>query len=122
MTSDFSSLETQLRAATAELDRVVTQARQDLSTFQRENEPTPEEMRELQEAARRGDLGFDMEELARRVDDGGDTWDAIFSGESPNSMLLQGLITRMVEENREATRQAIEQDDEFDPFPPAEDL
>ena len=122
MTSDFSDLTDQLRAATAELDRVVTQARQDLAVFERENTPTPEETAELQEAARSGELGFDLEELARRVDEGHDSWAAIFAGESPNSVLLQGLLTRMIEENREATRQAIEEDDEFDPFPPAAEL
>lgn len=122
MTSDFSSLEDQLREATAELDQVVARARADLARFERDNRPTPAELRDLQEAAERGDLGFDMQELARRVDEGQDTWPAIFSGDSPNSILLQGLLTRMIEENREATRAAIEEDDDFDPFPPAEEL
>lgn len=122
MTSDFSSLEDQLREATAELDQVVAQARVDLARFERDNRPTPEELRDLQEAAERGDLGFDMQELARRVDEGQDSWPAIFSGDSPNAILLQGLLTRMIEENRDAARAAVEEDDDFDPFPPAEEL
>ncbi|MPZ85484.1 MAG: hypothetical protein GEV28_35925 [Actinophytocola sp.] len=122
MTSDFSSLEDQLREATAELDQVVARARVDLARFERDNQPTPAELRDLQESAERGDLGFDMQELARRVDEGQDSWAAIFSGDSPNSILLQGLLTRMIAENGEATRAAIEEDDDFDPFPPTEDL
>lgn len=122
MTSDFADLEDQLRAATAELDQVVAQARQDLARFDRDNQPTPEDLRALQETAESGELGFDMEELARRVDEGTDSWPAIFSGESPNSVLLQGHLTRMLEENREAARIAVEEDEDFDPFPPAEEL
>jgi ABC-type transporter Mla subunit MlaD len=122
VTSDFAALEDEFRAATAELDSVIAQARVDLARFERDNQPTAAELRELQEVAESGDLGFDMQELARRVDDGTDSWPAIFSGESPNSVLLQGHLARMIEENREAARVAIEEDDEFDPFPPPEDL
>jgi hypothetical protein len=122
MTGGFSGLADDFRAAAAELDRVVAQARQDLARFQRENQPTPAELEQLQDAALRGELGFDMEELARRVDEGRDNWSAIFSGESPNSVLLRGLLTRVIDENREAARTAIEDDPDFDPFPPPEDL
>jgi hypothetical protein len=118
MTSGFPELDDRLRAAMAELDQVVGQARQDLARFDRENQPTREELRELHDAARRGELGFDMEELARLVDEGRDTWPAIFSGESPNSILLRGHLERMIEENQEAVRTAIEEDPDFDPFPP----
>jgi hypothetical protein len=122
VTSDFAALEDEFRAATAELDSVNAQARVDLARFEQDNQPTAAELRELQEAAESGDLGFDMQELARRVDAGEDSWPAIFSGESPNSVLLQGHLTRMIEENGEAARIAIEEDDDFDPFPPAEEL
>jgi hypothetical protein len=122
VTSDFSRLEDELRAATAELDGVIAQARVDLARFERDNQPTAAELRALQEAAASGSLGFDMQELARRVDDGADSWPAIFSGESPNSVLLQGHLTRMIEENREAARVAIEEDEEFEPFPSDEEL
>lgn len=122
MTSDFSSLEDQFREASAQFDELVAQTRQDLARFQRDNEPTPEELRDLQEAAQAGDLGFDMEELARLVSEGDDTWPAIFAGESPNAALLQGLLTRMIDENQEATRTAIEDDPDFDPLPPPEEL
>lgn len=122
MTGDLSGPQDRLRAAIEALDEVVTEARQDLDRFRRDNQPTREELAQLQELARDGELGFDMEELARLVDEDRDTWDAIFSGESPNVDLLQGHLDRMVEENREAVRTALEEDPEFDPFPPDEEL
>lgn len=122
MTSGFSSLEVQIQAAKAELGQTIEQARQDLARFRRENQPTNEERQALQDAALRGELGDDMRELARRVDRGQDTWAAIFSGESPNTGLLRGHLDRMAAENRAAIGTAIEEDPEFDPFPPDEAL
>jgi ABC-type transporter Mla subunit MlaD len=120
--TSFHDLEDQFRAATAELDGVIAQARVDLARFERDNQPTAAELRELQQVAESGALGFDMQELARRVDDRTDSWPAIFSGESPNSVLLATHLNRMIEQNQEAARVAIEQDEDFDPFPPPEEL
>jgi hypothetical protein len=126
MTNSFpgmpAELDDQMRAATAELDRVIAQARHDLDRFERENRPTAQERQALQDAALRGELGDDMRELARRVDRGQDTWDAIFSGDSPNAGLLRGHLDRMAAENRAAIRTAIEDDPDFDPFPPQASL
>ena len=115
MTSDFSSLDDQLLAATAELDQTVAQARVDLADFQRAHQPTAEDTRALQEAAASGDLGFDLEELARLIDEGRDSWAAVFSGQSPNADLLRGLLERTFEENADSVRTALEQDPDFDP-------
>lgn len=122
MTSGFSNLEVRIQAAKAELGEVIDQAQRDLARFQRENQPTAEERQALQDAALRGELGDDMRELARRVDRGQDTWEAIFSGDSPNARLLRGHLDRMATENRTAIRTAIEDDPDFDPFPPADAL
>jgi hypothetical protein len=108
--------EDRLRAARAELDLVIGQARRDLARFEQENRPTAAQLHELQEAARRGELGFDLRELARRVDEG-DSWPAIFDGSSPNAVLLRGLVTRMLERHGEAVRAAVEQDEDLDPAP-----
>jgi len=115
---DFSALERQLRLAKAELNAAMEQAVRDLSRYRRDNEPTEQERRALQEAALRGDLGDDMRELARKVDRGQDNWDAIFSGESPNAELLRGHLDRMLTAHRGAIIQAIEEDEDFDPYPP----
>ncbi len=122
MTSGFSDLEDQIQAAKAELDQAIAQARQDLARFRRENQPTDEERQALQDASLRGELGNDMRELARRVDRGEDTWEAIFSGDSPSAGLLRGHLDRMAAENRTAIGTAIEEDPDFDPFPPDEAL
>jgi hypothetical protein len=115
---DFSRIEAQMHAATMELRAVMEQAARDLARFERENKPTAQEQRALQEAALRGDLGDDMRRLARLVENGEDSWDAVFRGESPNKELLRGHLDRMIEQNRDAIAQAFEEDDEFDPYPP----
>lgn len=115
---DFARIEEQLRAAKAALDAAMEQAVREMARFERENRPTDEERRALQEAALRGELGDDMRTLARRVEAGHDTWDAIFAGQSPSSDLLRGHLERMISENREAIAHAFEEDDDFDPNQP----
>jgi hypothetical protein len=111
---DFARIEEQMRAAKAALREAMEDAVRDLARFERENRPTDEERRALQEAALRGDLGDDMRTLARRVDAGEDSWDAIFSGQSPHSDLLRGHLDRMISEHRDAIVEAIEQEEDFE--------
>jgi hypothetical protein len=112
---DFSRIEEQMRAANAALNDAIEDAVRELARFERENRPTEQERRALQEAALRGELGDDMRTLALRVETGEDNWDAIFSGESANTDLLRGHLDRMILANREAITRAFEEDDEFDP-------
>lgn len=114
MTDPFSELTERLRAAREQLSAVLAQAEQDLSRYKRENQPTPEERQQLQEAALRGELGDQMRELGERIDRGEDTWDAVFAGDSPNAELLQGHVERMIAENRDAIVEAFEENEEFD--------
>lgn len=115
---DFARIEQQMRAAKDALNDAMEHALREMARFERENRPTEEERRELQQAALRGELGDDMRTLARRVEAGEDNWDAIFSGESPNAELLRGHLDRMVSANRDAIVQAIEEDEDFDPADP----
>jgi hypothetical protein len=85
-----------------------------MERFERDNKPTAEEQRQMQQAALRGELGDGMRTLARRVQNGQDSWDRIFSGRSPESHLIEEQVTRVIEANRDAIRQAFE-DEEFDP-------
>lgn len=117
-TPDFARIEARLRAATAALNEVMEEAVIELARFERENRPTEEERRALHEAALRGDLGDDMRTLARRIEAGEDDWDAVFSGRSPNDELLREHLENMIEANRDAITRAIEEDEEFDPYPP----
>ncbi|HEY2766307.1 MAG TPA: hypothetical protein VGJ13_20200 [Pseudonocardiaceae bacterium] len=122
MTSDFTDLDARIQAAKADLGEVIAQTERELIRFRRDNQPTAEDLRALQDAARRGDLGDDMRELANRIDRRQDSWAAVFSGDSPNAGLLRGHLDRMIAENREAIETAIEEDPDFDPFPPDQAL
>ena len=115
---DFTRIEQRMRIAFAELDEAMEEAVRELARFERENQPTEEERRALQEAALRGDLGDDMRTLARRVEAGQDSWDAIFSGRSPDAELLRGHLDRMIDAHRETIIRAIEEDEDFDPSSP----
>lgn len=114
---DFTRIEEQMRAAKAALEEAMEEAVRELARFERENRPTEEERRALHQAALRGELGDDMRTLARHVEAGRDSWDDVFSGESPNAELLRGHLNRMVSANRDAIARAIEEDEEFDPYP-----
>lgn len=112
---DFSAIEERMRAAKAALNDAMENAVRAMDRFERDNKPTAEEQRQMQQAALRGELGTGMRTLAQQVEAGRDNWDAIFANKSPNSHLLQEHLTRMIETNREAIQQAFEDDDEFDP-------
>ncbi|WP_117212094.1 hypothetical protein [Allorhizocola rhizosphaerae] len=112
---DFTAIEARMQQAKAALNDAMENAVRAMDRFERENKPTAEEQRRMQQAALRGELGDGMRTLAQRVETGQDNWDAIFSNRSPNAHLLQDHLTRMVEANREAIQRAFEQDDEFDP-------
>src|SRR6478672_6403420 len=57
---------------------------------------TDEERQALEEQAESGALGDDMKTLVEKIRSGEDTWEQVFSGESPNGALLQGHLDRMV--------------------------
>lgn len=70
---------------------------------------TDEEKEALEEQAESGELGDDMLELVAKIKGGEDTWDNVFSGESPNGALLQGHLTKMFEEHKEDLALAFEE-------------
>ena len=95
----------------AELLAAITAAREDLtasltdlraSVEQLSARPllTDQERQALEEQAGSGELGEDMKELVEKVRGGEDTWEQVFSGESPNGALLRGHLTRMVDEHQ----------------------
>ena len=79
---------------------------------------SPDERRQLQQDAASGALGRDMQALAQHVEAGRTTWGEVFEGTSEYSDLLTPHLDRMVEENQEMLRQAIEDDEDFDPMAP----
>ena len=70
---------------------------------------TDEEKQALEEQAESGELGEDMKTLVEKIRGGEDTWEQVFSGESPNGALLQGHLTRMVEEHQDDIALAFEE-------------
>jgi hypothetical protein len=70
---------------------------------------TDEEKKALEEQAASGELGEDMRTLVGKIKDGEDTWEQVFSGESPHGSLLQGHLTRMFEEHKEDIALAFEE-------------
>ncbi len=69
---------------------------------------TDEEREALEEQASSGDLGEDMLTLVEKIKGGEDTWEQVFSGDSPHATLLQGHLTKMVEEHKEDIALAFE--------------
>ena len=70
---------------------------------------TDEERQALEEQAESGELGNDMKTLVEKIRGGEDTWENVFSGESPNGALLQGHLTMMVEEHKDDLALAFEE-------------
>jgi len=70
---------------------------------------TDEERSALEEQAESGELGEDMQTLVGRIKAGEDSWEQVFSGESPNGVLLQGHLTKMFEEHRDDIALAFEE-------------
>ena len=70
---------------------------------------TDEEKQALEEQAESGELGDDMKTLVEKIRGGEDTWEQVFSGESPNGALLQGHLDRMVEEHQDDIALAFEE-------------
>ncbi len=70
---------------------------------------TDEEREALEEQAESGELGEDMRTLVEKIKGGEDTWERVFSGESPHGALLQGHLTRMFEEHKEDIALAFEE-------------
>ena len=70
---------------------------------------TEEEREALEEQASSGELGDDMRTLVQKIRGGEDTWENVFSGESPNGALLQGHLTKMFEEHQDDLALAFEE-------------
>jgi len=104
----------------AEILAAIAEAREDLTTSLADLKATvdelsarplltDEEKTALEEQAESGELGEDMLTLVGKIKEGDDTWERVFSGESPNGALLQGHLTKMFEEHKEDIALAFEE-------------
>ncbi|WP_416954565.1 hypothetical protein ACNKF0_20070 [Nocardioides sp. T5] len=104
----------------AEILAAINAAREDLtssladlraSVEELEKKPllTDEERQALEEQAESGELGEDMQALVEKIRGGEDTWEQVFSGQSPHGALLQGHLARMVDEHQDDIALAFEE-------------
>lgn len=68
-----------------------------------------EEQKALEQQAEAGELGEDMATLVGKIKAGEDSWEQVFSGDSPHASLLQGHLTRMFEEHKDDLALAFEE-------------
>jgi hypothetical protein len=111
-----------IRAAWQELQQTLANARTALDRVRAQPVHTADERRELQQDAASGALGRDMQRLAEHVEAGRTSWGDVFEGTSEYSDLLTTHLDRMVEENQEMLKRAIEEDDGFDPMAPSPEV
>lgn len=111
-----------LAAAKAELQATMAAAREALDRRRAVPVHTPSEREELHRDALTGSLGPQMQELARRIETGEDSWGEVFEGTSPAAGLLSGHLDRMALEHGEEIRTALEDDEDFDPLAPDPEL
>ena len=104
----------------AEILAAITEAREDLTASLADLRATVDQLnarplltdgekQALEEQAESGELGDDMKTLVEKIRGGEDTWELVFSGQSPNGALLQGHLDRMVEEHQDDIALAFEE-------------
>lgn len=104
----------------AEILAAISEAREDLTASLADLQATVDQLnarplltdgekQALEEQAESGELGDDMKTLVEKIRGGEDTWEQVFSGQSPNGALLQGHLDRMVEEHQDDIALAFEE-------------
>lgn len=89
----------ELATARAEFDVAQADLQSHLETMRAQPLLTDEERTALEELAEKGELDDDMTSLVEKVKGGEDSWEAVFSGESPHGALLQTTLSRLVDEH-----------------------
>lgn len=117
-----SSEQDPIAAAWRELQAAITASRVALDRVRAQPVHTREEREELHRDALSGVLGNDMRRLAEHVEAGETSWAEAFENESPYSSLLRDHVGRMVDEHEEQVRQAVAEDDDFDPWAPSPEV
>ncbi len=111
-----------LAAAKLELQETIATARVMLDRRRATPVHTPAQRDELHRDALSGTLGKDMRRLAEHIENGEETWGDVFEGIAPHGELFLGHLERMEEEHAEEIRTAIEEDEDFDPLAPDDEM
>lgn len=109
MAGDFAA--SRVAAARAELTAALDHLRAANARTAAQIRLTPEKKDALTAAARGGEMGPEMRELAAIVARGEDSWDAIISGGSPNSALYRGFFERAMNTHRDYLTRQFQQDE-----------
>lgn len=117
-----SSEQDPIADAWRDLQATITASRAALDRVRSQPVHTREEREELHRDALSGALGNDMRRLAEHVEAGETSWSEAFEGESPYSPLLREHVARMADEHEEQVRQAVAEDDDFDPWAPSPEV
>lgn len=104
-----SELLAEIAAAREELGASLADLRATVEQMNARPLLTDEEREALEEQAASGELGEDMRTLVEKIQGGEDSWELVFSGESPNATLLQGHLTRLVDEHQDDLALAFEE-------------
>lgn len=104
--------------ALAELQAATEDLRAKTARAKAETRMTREEREEFEQAARSGRIGSEMQQLGEKVDAGEDSWEAIWSGRSPNRALFGTFFDRTWAEVAPDVKRQIEQDDDTPQPPP----
>jgi len=98
-----------IEAARGELTATMADLQASVASLEAQPLVTEEEREKLEEQAESGELGDDMKALVAKIKAGEDSWQQVFSGQSPNGALLQGHLTTMWEEHGEDIQLAFEE-------------
>ena len=88
----------------AEILAAISEAREDLTASLADLQATVDQLN-----ARPLLTHEERQALEEKIRGGEDTWDQVFSGQSPNGALLQGHLDRMVEEHQDDIALAFEE-------------
>ena len=98
-----------INAAREDLTSSLAYLRASVEDLEKKPLLTDEEKQALEEQAESGELGEDMQTLVEKIRGGEDTWEQVFSGQSPHGALLQGHLARMVDEHQDDIALAFEE-------------
>ena len=98
-----------INAAREDLTSSLADLRASVEDLEKKPLLTDEERQALEEQAESGELGEDMQTLVEKIRGGEDTWEQVFSGQSPHGALLQGHLARMVDEHQDDIALAFEE-------------
>lgn len=104
-----SELLAEIAAAREELGASLADLRATVEQMNARPLLTDQEREALEEQAASGELGEDMKTLVEKIQGGEDSWELVFSGESPNATLLQGHLNRLVDEHQDDLAIAFEE-------------